>query len=409
MHANRWILTFGLLAGCAVAGCALAGASEAPLSLAGDFRADPFVAKWTLEPPSALGTAATWTAGEIRTRGPRWQSPKFAVEPSRYYRLNVRTKGRPRSMWAAVFFDADGRPLTSDHYSALDPSESWTAQEFFFRARHDAKACQLWFHPLEPSKEDLCLSSVSVAPATRQEAARWADRTYAELPPLEFTPPAERGGRLPRTLEALRTGRPLRLVMLGDSIVNDTSNSAWDVLLERACPKTRIEIVASVRGGTGCQYYRQENRVQEYVLRHKPDLLVIGGISNGFNVEAIRSVIHQVRRQNSSVEILVLSDPVGVHGDPRIWPLMIVEPGKAGDEARKRLVAFGAYRAGLREMAAEEAVEYFDMATIWDTYIAHCGKPYDYFLRNPVHANARGRQILARMLVGFFTTASSAD
>jgi lysophospholipase L1-like esterase len=397
-------MTFGLLAGSAAG-----NASESPVLVSADFRTDAFAAKWTVEPPSALGTAAAWAPGEISTRGPRWQSPKFAVEPSRYYRLTVGVKGWPRSMWAAVFFDADGRQLTSDHYSGLDVSERWTVQEFFFRARHDARTCQLWFHPLEASGEALCLSSVRVAPASRQEAARWADRTYAQLPPLEFTPPAGRGGRLPRSMESLRSGRPLRVVMLGDSIVNDTSNSAWDVLLERACPKAHIEIVTSVRGGTGCQYYRQENRVEEYVLRHKPDLLVIGGISHGFDVEAIRSVIQQVRRRSSSVEILVLSDPLGVHGDPRTWPLMMVEPGKTGDEARKRLAALGPYRVGLREMAAEEAVECFDVATIWDTYIAHCGKPYDYFLRDPVHANERGRQILARMLVGFFTAALSAD
>ncbi|MGD0900093.1 MAG: hypothetical protein ABR915_19840 [Thermoguttaceae bacterium] len=82
----------------------MAGASEAQVPLAGDFREDPFAAQWTLEPPSALGRAAAWTAGEIRTRGPRWQSPRFAVEPSSYYRLTVRTKVGPRSLWAAVFF-----------------------------------------------------------------------------------------------------------------------------------------------------------------------------------------------------------------------------------------------------------------------------------------------------------------
>ncbi|MGA2618660.1 MAG: SGNH/GDSL hydrolase family protein [Thermoguttaceae bacterium] len=393
---HGWILTIGL-----VAVSAPSAASDTRPPWSADFAANPLAASWTVEPPSALGTAATWTGGEIRTRGPRWQSPKFAVQPSRYYRLAVRSKGQPPSMWAAVFFDAAGQPLTSDHYSGLDAAAQWTQQEFFFRARHDAATCQLWFHPLEPSDDELSLSRVEVRPATRPEAALWADRILAELPPLRFTLPANRCERLPRTMTALRAGRPLRVVMLGDSIVNDTGNSAWDVLLERLYPKARIEIITSVRGGTGCQYYRQENRVEQYVIRHKPDLLVIGGISNGFDVEAIRSVIQQVRRQISS-EVLVLSDPLGVHGDPRAWPLMMIEPGKQGDEMRKRLAALGPYRLGLRDMAAEEAVEYFDMATIWDTSIAHCGKPYEYYLRDPVHANERGRQILARMLVGFF-------
>jgi len=393
---HRWILAIGLAA---VSASSIASEARPPWSA--DFLANPLAANWTVEPPSALGTAATWTNGEIRTHGPRWQSPTFVVEPKQYYRLAIRSKGQPPSMWAAVFFDAAGQQLVSDHYSGLDASVPWTQQEFFFRARHDAATCQLWFHPLESSDSDLCLSRVELRPATRQEAACWADRVLAGLPPPRFTLPANRCDRLPRTMEALRSGRPLRVVMLGDSIVNDTSNSAWDVLLERLYPKARIEIIASVRGGTGCQYYRQENRVQQYVIRHKPDLLVIGGISNGFDVEAIRSVIQQVRRQISA-EVLVLSDPLGVHGDPRAWPLMMIEPGKQGDETRKRLAALGPYRLGLREMAAEEAVEYFDMATIWDTYIAHCGKPYRYYLRDPVHANQRGRQILARMLVGFF-------
>jgi hypothetical protein len=394
----RWILAVGILITSAAT-----GAAETPRVMSADFRSDPFRMNWTLEPSSALGTAAAWTSGEIRTRGPRWQSPAFPVEPSSYYCLTVRSRGRARSMWAAVFFDAEGRQFTSDHYSGLDVSPQQTIQEFCFRARHDAATCRLWFHPLEPCEEELSLSGVRVTPASRKDVAAWADGVSAPLPPLEFMPPADRGQRLPRTMRSLQAGRPLRVVMLGDSIVNDTSNSAWDVLLERACRKARIEIVTSVPGGTGCPYYRKENRVEEYVLRHKPDLLIIGGISHGCDVEAIRSVIQQTRRKNSWVEILVLSDPVGVHGDPRAWPLMIVEPGKSGDDARKRLAAFGAYRAGLRQMAAEEAVEYFDMATLWDIYIAHCGKPYDYFLRDPVHANERGRQILARMLVAFLT------
>ena len=394
---HTWILTFGFVM---VSTCSIASETRLPWSM--DFLADPLAANWTMEPASALGKTGRWTNGEIRTCGPRWQSPQFAVEPFQYYRLAVRSKVQPPSMWAAVFYDAAGQQIASDHYSALDASLQWTEQEFFFRARADAATCQLWFHPLEPSDGNLSLSRVAVQPATRQEVARWADRIFAGLPPLQIVLPAGRCDHLPRTMEALRAGRPLRIVMLGDSIVNDTSNSAWEVLLERLYPKARIEIISSVRGGTGCQYYQQENRVEQYVIRYKPDLLVIGGISNGFNVEPIRTVIHQVRRQISP-EILVLTDPVGVHGDPRAWPLMMIEPGEHGDGARQRLVTLGPYRMGLKEMAAEEAVEYFDMGTLWDGYIAHCGKPYEYYLRDPVHANERGRQILARMLVGFFS------
>ena len=371
-----------------------------PNLLSAHFSTDPRAAGWTVEPVSAPAHGADWINGEVRTRGPRWQSPKFAVEPSAYYKMNVRIKGQPRSMWAAVFFDADGHQLTSDHYSGLDMSKKWTRQDFFFRARHNAKTCQLWFHTLEPAENDLCLSDVEVRKANLEELAEWADRIFAKLPPPEFIVPAQRGTFLPRTMAAIRSGRPIRVVMLGDSIVNDTSNSAWDVLLKRVYPNARIEIVTSVRGGTGCQYYRQENRVEQYVIQFKPDLLIIGGISNGFDVEAIRDVIRQVRARISP-EVLVLTDPLGVGGDPRAWPQMLVAPGKQGDDFRKAFAMIGPYRTGLRAMAAEEKVEFFDVGTIWNTYIANSGKPYEFYLRDPVHANERGRQILAQMLVGF--------
>ena len=102
----RWILAVGILITSAAN-----GAAETPCVMSADFRSDPFRMNWTLEPSSALGTAAAWTSGEIRTRGPRWQSPAFPVEPSSYYCLTVRSRGRARSMWAAVFFDAQGRQI----------------------------------------------------------------------------------------------------------------------------------------------------------------------------------------------------------------------------------------------------------------------------------------------------------
>ena len=125
---HRWILTLGLVV---LSTSSLASDSRPPWSM--DFSANPVAAKWTVEPPIALGTAATWTNGEIRTHGPRWQSPMFAVEPSRYYRLTVRSKGQLPSMWAAVFFDSAGQQIASDHYSGLDASVQWADEEFFFR------------------------------------------------------------------------------------------------------------------------------------------------------------------------------------------------------------------------------------------------------------------------------------
>ena len=73
-------------------------------------------------------------------------------------------------------------------------------------------------------------------------------KTYAEMPPVQYMPPVDRWERLPRTKERLLGGGTLRVVMLGDSIVNDTSRSCWNLLVERRHPTCWIEKVASVPG-----------------------------------------------------------------------------------------------------------------------------------------------------------------
>ena len=121
------------------------------------------------------------------------------------------------------------------------------------------------------------------------------DGLYAAMDPLRYTPPADRWQRIPRTMQRLREGGNLKIVLLGDSIMNQTCHSGFGLLLQRLYPKVKIESVASVRGSTGCWWYKEENRIEDYVLKHHPDLLMIGGISQRNDVDSIREVIRQVR------------------------------------------------------------------------------------------------------------------
>ena len=77
-------------------------------------------------------------------------------------------------------------------------------------------------------------------------------RIYSEMPPVRYTPPSDRWQYLPETKQLLTGGERLRVVMLGDSIVNDTSRSCWNLLLDQRYPKCRIIKITSVRGSTGC-------------------------------------------------------------------------------------------------------------------------------------------------------------
>jgi lysophospholipase L1-like esterase len=216
------------------------------------------------------------------------------------------------------------------------------------------------------------------------------DAAYAAMNPLQYTPPAGRWQLLPRTMQRLREGGTLKIVLLGDSIMNQTCHSGFVLLIERLYPKVKIETVASVRGSTGCWWYKDENRVEDYVLKHNPDLLMIGGISQRNDVDSIREVIRQVRLKQQP-EILLLTPAFGSDGCDFIQNWAYVVNPEGSD-----------YRARLMRLASEEKCEFLDMTGPWWQYVKDSGKTYGWFRGDAVHANQRGTQILARILEKYF-------
>ncbi|MEW6356514.1 MAG: SGNH/GDSL hydrolase family protein [Planctomycetota bacterium] len=217
------------------------------------------------------------------------------------------------------------------------------------------------------------------------------DAIYKTMPPVTYAPPADRWKFLPKTMKRLQEGGTLRIVMLGDSIVNDTASSEFEHLLMRMYPRCKVEKIRSVRGSTGCWWYKEENRVKEYVLDHKPDLLMIGGISQRNDVESIGEVIRQVRAAQD-MEIMVMTGAFG-STDPRTDPKWTCDVDPMGDD----------YRSQLMRMAAKEKVEFLDMTGPWGRYILDTkSQALGSFKRDRVHANDRGKQILGRILERFF-------
>ena len=78
------------------------------------------------------------------------------------------------------------------------------------------------------------------------------DKAYNEMPKVTYQPTDDRWDNLTLTKKILLNGGDLRIVMLGDSIVNDTSRSRWEDLLQQKYPKCKITKVTCVRGSTGC-------------------------------------------------------------------------------------------------------------------------------------------------------------
>ena len=163
----------------------------------------------------------------------------------------------------------------------------------------------------------LCPGVFRLSPETAVTSFAGNERTleavlkaYSEMAPVRYSPPVERWEKLPKTRQLLIEGGTLRVVMLGDSIVNDTSRSGWDYVVGRRHPRCTIEKVTSVRGSTGCWWYKEPGRVQKFVLEHKPDLVIIGGISHRDDVESIGEVIRQIR-ETAQPDILLMTGAFG--------------------------------------------------------------------------------------------------
>jgi hypothetical protein len=213
---------------------------------------------------------------------------------------------------------------------------------------------------------------------------------YAQIPPVRYTPPADRWKELPRTAALLaKDGAELRVVMVGDSIVNDTSRSRWDDVLQKSYPKCKITKITCVRGGTGCWWFKEPSRIKKYVLDQNPDLLILGGISHKGDVDSVRELIEAVRKA-SACDVLVMAPVFGTM-DPR--------DDKQWDEVTHP--SGGDFRTRLRRMAEGQKAGFVDMTAAWGEYIRAGGKPTAWFKRDDVHANDRGEQVVGRILASY--------
>ncbi|MCH5375713.1 MAG: hypothetical protein JJ992_17210, partial [Planctomycetes bacterium] len=299
---------------------------------------------------------------------------KCEVLPHHYYRLRFRAKTLQRAHWAATFITKDGHEIVADVYDAVDASPDWQSYTFMFRAHPDARHVRIRLQPdyTHIDVAPLSVRNLRVDEVCAAEVAQWADEVVSVCPLVHFEPAADRWQQLPRTMQRLREGGKLRIVMLGDSICNDTSNALYETQLVRLYPEANIEVVTSVRGGTGCWYYKEDERVQDYVLDYDPDLVVIAGISHHFDPESIRSVIQQIR-QKSDCEILVMTGAV----TPERTMQRAHLKSKPISEAMWEMEQF---TRRMRRMCREENAEFFDIRRAWG----------DYMLRSLVGLAERG-------------------
>lgn len=337
---------------------------------------------------NAKEPAATIEAGAVVSR-------PFPVTPFHYYRITCRARSAARALWAALPLTADGREIAADVYDAIDPAPAWQERSFIVRAHADAATMRV---RLQPDAAPLSVRGVSVEEVSAEAAAAWCDEVAAQCPLLDFAPAADRWSRLPRTMQRLRDGGPLRVVMLGDSICNDTSNSLFETRLARLYPQARIEVVTSVRGATGCWWYKDESRVKDFVLAYAPNLVVIAGISHGFDPESIRTVIRQVR-EGCDAEMLVTT---GAVTPPSYLKQLFLRTNAKTRTPTELMDAMESFTPRLRRVCDDEKAEFFDTRRAWDDWMLRTAAGFELVSRDAIHANSRGKQILGRTLVRFF-------
>lgn len=389
--------------------CVFVAGGCSALSAAGgsvrcDFESNPLERGWhgvrrNYRPFEGAVTEAPDRTGQkclvIRKGG--WESPPIRTNADRIYRLGFDARTEKAGFWRVFFYDGSGREHHADNYSRLYATGGqWHRQECFFEVREGTEFMKAGFDPL--SEEPLYLDDIELRPADRGEVLAWIDRIREEIPSVNYAPPADRWEPLTATRQALRDGGKLRVVMLGDSIANDTANSLFHLRLERMYAGAKLDLVRSVRSGTGCTYYREGDRVREYVLRYEPDLLIIGGISHNNNAGAIREVIRKVREE-SDPEILVLSGAISQFLPHHVWR----EGKKILNTREQQLERNRKFREDLAAMCEEEDVAYMDMRGAWAEYLESAEKDGDWFRRDPTHGNSRGKQAVGEMLVRFLS------
>lgn len=213
----------------------------------------------------------------------------------------------------------------------------------------------------------------------------------AEMPPGQFTPPTPGWKYLKKAHKKLRKGGDLHVLGLGDSIINDIMRSGWIAKLREAYPKADIKATVYVRGGGGNRHYKEEGRIQKYLVPLKPDLVFIGGISQREDFESMKDVINQIRADLPDTEFLLATGAFGT-----------VDPRDDTALAEAQHSGSAPYGIALRQFAAKENCAYLDMTAPWAEYVYSSGLHPHLFYRDRVHANEYGEQILSKIMLGFF-------
>lgn len=393
---------------------------------------------WRFEASDAKGGQAfNPLEGWYPDKGGKLVSPRFAIpKAGAYYKLSFTGSAPVRSYETVAFYDAAGN-MIADNYDVIYGEEGmgnvklWNCEnmelckygngkqgrryERIVFAQEGVAEAEVFFQ----SPKGCTVRDVKFEPATAEEAAKWCDGVYAKLPPLNFAPQGNPLALAPKTLDALKTGKSWRILMLGDSIMQDTFHSQFHALVKRAYPKSKVTWLVSVRGSTGCWYYCEPENFKKYVADYKPDCVFIGGISGWIHPDrplnggpAIESVAKRVNDELGA-EVVVMTPtlaidlrvPKGTEQGSAVAPSAF-DHAALGDKAWR----YDAPAAEeLKAICSQNGWPLWDMFSPAYDWLFKTGLPSEFYSRDYVHSGELGKQLIARVALAYFAAAGAKD
>lgn len=375
-----------------------------------------------------------WANGYITcASGKEWRSPKFKVTPLEYIKVEYVSRCasnvgyiagvgyNPDPTFVQYSSTASWAPLSlvADDYSSIYNSAIWKKGVYFTMARINADSEYIRFAGITSGSNSLGASSpeidtVIISHATHIEVRNWVDSVFnAFNVPMNCVFAADRCAYLPRTIQKLQNGQRVRIVLLGDSVANDTGNSGFDVLLERLFPGAVVEVITAVGGSTGVSAWLSNLDKGDYQLdlqaaciAQQPDLVIIAGISSS-NVEsdfnqAVDTLRNEINTQFGYVpDIMLMTEAYDQFINSGLSPKT--------DTHWYRFVTSNSnndYRHMLYKVSQTKHTAFFDMCGEWGQYtidLENAGYRYRDLWRDNIHMNYQGKNIYAKVIEQFFS------
>ena len=337
-----------------------------------------------------------------------WRSPIFPVCPGRFYRISYDARLKEKKAYLAFAgvnrSIAWGRELGSKHgaltatdFTSVEVSAEWSAHAFFSQALFHAAEGFVRFETIDRPLE---VRGLRVEIAEGKEVCRWVHGLLQRLPMAPRCP--GKGGK--ETRKRLAAGGTLRVLVLGDSAMNDFGHAPWAPLLEEVFPGTKVEVFFAVGASTGMREWNRPRDFpekdlswEEAVLKPDPHLVLIGGMSNGGAEEAFGQVLRRVRRDLPGAEMILVTRPPLLSECLRYRTIQRWEQEISAVREERRV---------LRRLARGHAAGWMDGGHYWLEQlrtVRAAGIEPDDFYRDDHHISALGRAVWARMTRDFFT------